>query len=284
MTEATEQRLPLARRIAEAYAADANARVVMIAGSVGRGSADRYSDVEIDVYYDAAPTLADRAAAVERAGATLEQLAQDEDEWEEQMLVDGLHVHTSTFLVTTMERYLREVVDECATRLDAQSRLFSLQHGVTVKGEAQVEHWRTRADAYPEGLRHAMLAESLSFDRFRYAAEMLAARDDLLLLYDVFVDVGRRILGALLAVNRIYAPSPVYLKSMDETIALMPIAPGDLARRLKQAFRIDPPAAVADLDALVEETFELVEMHVPGLDRALYRGRPPTQRRPWPPA
>jgi Domain of unknown function (DUF4037) len=264
-------RFALASQIGAAYASSDNARVVMVAGSVGRGSADRYSDIEVDVYYAEPPTEAERRASVERCGGTVELLAQDEDEWEEQMSIGGFSAHTSTFLVATMERCLREIVDECSLAPEAQTRLFSLQHGITVKGEGQVERWREKAAAYPDGLQRAMLEENLRFGHFAYAAEMLAARDDLLALYETFVEAARQLLGALLGLNRIYLPAPGYLKSMDETIGLMAIKPADLSARLKRLFRIEPTAAVGELAALIEETLALVEKHVPGLDTAPYR-------------
>jgi hypothetical protein len=108
-----------------------------------------------------------------------------------------------------------------------------------------------------------MLEENLSFERLWYAAEMLAARDDRLALYELFLATGRRLFGALLGLNRIYLPTPDYLKSMDETIGLMPIKPADLSARLKQSFRIEPTAAVRALEQLSEETRALVETHAP---------------------
>ena len=39
-----------------------------MAGSTRRGSADRYSDLEIDVYWSAPPTDAERRAAAEGSG------------------------------------------------------------------------------------------------------------------------------------------------------------------------------------------------------------------------
>jgi hypothetical protein len=284
--EAKGWRLELAQSIGAAYAFNDNAEVVMIAGSVGRGSADRFSDIEVDVYYAEPPTEPERIAAVERCGGTVELLAQDEDEWEEQMSFGGFHAHTSTFLLATMDRYLREVVDECSLAPEAQTRLFSLQHGITVKGKDLVGRWRARAAAYPDGLQRAMLAENLDFGRFWYAAEMLAARGDLLALYELFVETGQRLLGALLGLNRIYLPAPGYLKSMDETIGLTVIKPADLSVRLKRSFRLEPTAAVAALDALIDETFALVEARAPGVDTALHRAERSRRRTPFdtPPA
>ncbi len=206
MHDATRWRMALAKRIAALYARHPNARVVMVAGSVSRGCADRYSDIEIDVYYDRPPTETERIAAVEGCGATVTLLDEDADEWEEQMNIGGFYAHSSTFLVQTMERYLTEVVEACQISPLAQVRLSSLQHAVTIKGATQVQQWREKANLYPLGLTIAMLKANLPFEGFWYAEKMLAARDDLLPLYDIFVKVERQILWALLGLNRIYFP------------------------------------------------------------------------------
>ena len=135
VNEATRLRFALAEEIGASYASNHNAQVVVVAGSVGRGSADRYSDIDVDVYYAEPPTEAERIGAVERCGGTVHQLAQDADEWEEQMSIGDFHAHTSTFLVATIERYPREVVDDCSLAPEAQTRLFSLLHGIPLKGE-----------------------------------------------------------------------------------------------------------------------------------------------------
>jgi hypothetical protein len=57
--------------------------------------------------------------------------------------------------------------------------------------------------------------------------------------YEIFVETGRQLLGALLGLNRIYLPTPDHLKSVDETIGLMAIKPPALSERLKRSFRIE---------------------------------------------
>jgi predicted nucleotidyltransferase len=281
MNDATAWRLALAQRIADAYAADPNARVVQIAGSVGRGTADRFSDIEIDVYYERAPSEAERVAAVERMGAVLEGLDEDPDEWEEQFLIDGFHAASSTFLVETMERYMREVLDQALLAPSAQTRLYSLLNAIPVKGEAQITRWRERAAAYPDALVEAMLREHLPFHGFGYAEDMFVARDDLLALYDVFVRVERQVIGALLGLNRLYTPTPSYLKWMDESIAAMRHKPTDLSARLKRAFRIDPADGVAELRGVIADVFDLVDRHAPGFDTAPYRAVLTNRRPAW---
>ncbi len=103
MADATTWRLALAQRIAAAYARQPNAMVVMVTGSISRDRADRYSDIKIDAYYVRPPTEQERIAAVEGCGGMVEALTEDDDEWEEQMVLDGFHSATGTFLMSTMQ-------------------------------------------------------------------------------------------------------------------------------------------------------------------------------------
>jgi hypothetical protein len=266
-------RFALAERVGRAYAADPKARVVMVAGSTGRGTADRYSDIEIDVYWSAPPTDEERRAAVERSGGSLIELfPYEEDEWAETISLGGFHMHTSTFLVETMERYLQEVVEGCSTALNPQMRLYSLLHAQTLIGEDLVAHWRDRALAYPTPLAEAVVRDHLAFGRLGYYGSVFAARDDLLQLYDIFCETEREILWVLVGLNRLYPPTPSF-KNGDELFAEMQVAPPDLARRLKEVFRLPGVDAVAALSTICEEVIALVETHLPGVDT--------TERRTW---
>jgi hypothetical protein len=280
MNEASAWRRDLGRQIGRAYAANPNVAAVMIAGSTGRGTADRYSDLELDIYWHAPPTEAERRAAATAAGGTAIALAEDPDEWEEQMDLGGFHAATSAFLVSTMERYLHTVLEDYSTDPAAQMRLYSVLHAQPLTGGDLIAGWQARAAAYPPPLAEAMLRENLDFDGFGYAEEMFAARDDVLVLYDSFCRIGRQILGALLGLNHIYLPNPTF-KSMNELIDEMRVTPPDLAARLRGAFRVPPPDGVRELHRLCAEVFTLVELHVPTLDLAPYRAQLARRRGAW---
>lgn len=281
MNAHSQWRFALAERIAASYGRNPKVQVIMVAGSVGRGTADRYSDLEVDIYYSEPPTVEERIAGVQGCSATVELLDEDPDEWEEQMLIDGFHASTSTFLISTMERYLREVVDECQIAPEAQCRLYSLQHAVPLHGHELVNEWRAKAAQYPDGLVHAMLREHLPFDGFWYAEDMLAAHDDLIALHDIFVRVERHILGALLGLNRQYMPTPGGMKWMDEMIASMQIKPPDLSVRMKRAFHAEPADGVRELKQLINEVLDLVAQHAPAFDLASYCANTNKHRPVW---
>jgi hypothetical protein len=65
-------RLALAERAARAYASNEKLAALTVAGSVGTGLADRFSDLELDCYWFDPPSDLDRAGPVHLLGGELE--------------------------------------------------------------------------------------------------------------------------------------------------------------------------------------------------------------------
>jgi hypothetical protein len=271
MSEQNEvaKRRALAELVAPFYAANPKVAGVLLAGSVARGIADQFSDIEIDIFWHAPPTEADRMAPIERAGWKPLYSVADENEWADGFYIHGVKVDTSQFLVSTIERWLDDVAERANTEPEYQVRITAIQHGRPLHGADLLERWRAQTAAYPEALAHAMIGQHLEF-RPRYLLEMLAARDDVLVLHRDLVDAEQRILDVLMGLNRRYAPHP-YHKWLDWEVGQLRLAPPDLNRRLRQVLRADPRAAVGELHKLIEETFTLVERHLPAFDTSAAR-------------
>jgi predicted nucleotidyltransferase len=269
------RRRRLVKIVAPAYAANPKVAGVLLAGSVARGIADQFSDIEIDIYWHTPPTDEDRTAPIERAGWGIVYRHVDENEWADGILIEGVKVDTSQFLVSTIERYLDDALVRADIEPEYQVRITAIQHGRPLYGAELIERWRARVASYPEALAQAMLAEYCTF-RPRYLLEMLAERDDVLLLHQDLVAAEQQILSVLMGVNRVYAPHPFH-KWLDWEIGQLAIAPPDLNRRMRQILRAEPRAAVGQLHQLIEETFALIEQHLPSFDtsaaRAVYEER-----------
>jgi hypothetical protein len=263
------RRRRLAEIVAPAYAANPKVAGVLLAGSVARGIADEFSDIEIDIYWHTPPTDEDRTTPIEQSGWGVVYRHVDENEWADGILVEGVKVDTSQFLVSTIDRYLDDALVRGDTEPECQVRITAIQHGRPLHGAELIERWRARAAVYPDLLAHAMLAEYCAF-RPRYLLEMLAARDDVLLLHQNLVAAEQMILSTLMGVNRVYAPHPFH-KWLDWEIGQLAIAPRDLNRRLRQILRAEPRAAVDQLHQLIEETFALIERHLPSFDTSAAR-------------
>ena len=269
-----ERRLALGRAIGGACARIAGAQAVIIGGSVSRGHADRWSDVEIGVFWSGIPPEPVRASLAGNAGLqnwrSFDGMTSvggiEEDADAEGIKIDLVHMDT-----LAMEHLLHDVVDRADASLAKQSVVAAIQDGVPIHGEALLKRWRDLADPYPPALRRAMVNDHLMFGPHAWLV-MLADRRDLLPLHELLCRIGTAILGILLGVNGIYAPS-VTPKWTRQLIERLEIAPDDLAKRFKRMLTADARVAVHLADRLIDETLVLVDRHLPEIDTTRVRSR-----------
>jgi hypothetical protein len=267
-TDPVARRLEIAERAAEAYQSNAAVAAVLVAGSVARGLADDASDVELDVYWTRPPLEAERQAAVEGAGWQRVYAEEDEHEWADGLMVDGVKVDVSGFVTATIDDYL----DRAAAgdpEAELQVRITALLDGVALHGCAVIEAWRSRCAPYPEALARAMVERGLDL-RPQERLEMLAARDDGVLLHRDLVDGVQGVLDALFGANRVHAPHPFH-KWLAWEVTLLEHRPVDLEQRVRALLVAPPAEAAAALGALVHDTFDLAERLVPTADLAPLR-------------
>jgi hypothetical protein len=67
-------RLAVAERAARSYASNEKLAALTVAGSVGAGLADRFSDLELDCYWFDPPSASDRSGPVQMLGGELDAL------------------------------------------------------------------------------------------------------------------------------------------------------------------------------------------------------------------
>ena len=257
------RRLEIARRAALAYRANDAVAAVLIAGSVARGLADDASDIELDVYWTRPPTGSEREVAIEGAGWARVYAEEDEHEWADGLMVDGVKIDVSGFVTATIDDYLDRAA-HADTEAELQVRITALLHGVALHGEPVIEAWRCRCTPYPEPLARAMVEHGLDL-RSQERLEMLAARDDVVLLHRDLVDGVQGVLDALFGADRVYAPHPFH-KWREWEAPLLTHRPDDLVARIRSLLVAPPQHAAATLGSLVHDTFDLAERLVPAAD------------------
>ena len=294
MNDATLWRLALARQIGAAYGVSPNVAAVYIAGSVARGWADRYSDIELDVYWTTPPSDAERFEIIRRAGGEADvhwgdppgdaeyrvllrklqgHVSQvwpyEDSEWSEHFYIHGVNIGVSAFLVETMDKWLADVVERFDTDDEKHMRVAAVKYAIPVHGDQLIARWKAGI-RYPDELAHALIAEQLAVDESWWQCDMLAGRNAVIPLMALFVTMKRRILRILLALNRIFLLDPRF-KWADRLIEQMRIAPPDLGKRLRWVYRAEPASAVAELQRLMEEVLDLVDQVMPDRDTAFAR-------------
>ena len=187
-----------------------------------------------------------RQAAVEGAGWHRVYAEEDENEWADGLISGGVKIDVSGFVTTTIDDYLDRVAGGDPEAEALQVRITALLDGVVVRGEQVIDAWRSRCLPYPEVLATAMVEQALDL-RPQERLEMLAARDDVVLLHRDLVDGVQGVLDVLFGANRVYAPHPFH-KWLEWEATLLEHRPADLVARIRSLLRAEPAQAAAMLE------------------------------------
>jgi Nucleotidyltransferase domain len=259
-------------------------RAALLVGSAACGDADPFSDLDLIAYVDELPDQSLLTEIRESVGGTAPFAREGTEHFRsEEFDLDGIRTELSFLTVARVESHLERVltsIDEFDSPL--QKVLSGLLDGLPLYGEDLVEKWRTRVREYPDALRSKMIERHWKFEPLWYFDEAIARRDAELWRLDILLDAAFDLLAVLAALNRLYF-ARFELKRTRAFVARMAVAPPRLVDRLEALVRLEPSAAAAELERLVEETRELVLRDLPGLDLQM-RFPPGTRQRPWSPS
>jgi hypothetical protein len=247
------------------YAGNGNLAALAVAGSVGAGIADRFSDLELDCYWARLPSDADRLAPVRALGGELTALwdyDQDDEEWSEDYLVGELGVTVSNLLVSSVERFLDDVLVRASTDPVRHMRLAALQRSRPLAGTELMASWRSRAGTFPRTLVSALVEQAPAPEVLTgwSAREALASRGDGLAVRDLLTRTGHAAVRAILALNRVYLPHR-QLKWQRHLTTGLGLVPEQFAERLESLSNGRPVGALRAAEALLAEIVTLAEAH-----------------------
>jgi hypothetical protein len=258
-------RMALAGQVAEGYAGNPGLAALAVAGSVGAGLADRFSDLELDCYWFRPPADGERLAPVRSLGGELRALwdydAGDE-EWSEDYRVGQLDITVSNFLVSSAGRFLDDVVLRASTDPVRHMRLAAFQRSRPLRGAEMMESWRARAGAFPGNVVTALVEQALAPEVLSgwAAREALVSRGDGLAIGDLLTRAGYAVVRVVLALNRVYLPHR-QLKWQRHLITGLGLVPERLAERLESMSAGPPEEGIRTAETLLTEVAALVEAH-----------------------
>ena len=150
-------------------------------------------------------------------------------------------------------------------------RLAALQRSRPLLGAELMASWRARADGYPDELVSAMVERALNPRVLGSwaAREALVSRGDDLAVQALLSGIGYAVVGAVLALNRVYLPH-TRLKWQRHLVAGLEVAPGRLAKRLELLSAARHTEALQAAEALLTDIVLLAETRT-GADLASFR-------------
>jgi hypothetical protein len=161
------------------------------------------------------------------------------------------------------------LLEECNPDNPLHNAIAGILDMLPLHGTELIAKWKLKVANYPDKLAQTMVKKHLHFRGLWVIQNYGVKRDDVLFFTDELLQAVKNIMGVLLGLNRFYHPiNSVPFKGMDKFINKMAITPHNLSFRLKEIFRESPETAVIHLGGIIEETFALVDKHMPEVDTA----------------
>jgi predicted nucleotidyltransferase len=284
MNEASQQRLERARSIAAVYAGHPGVRAIIVGGSVARGTAYEGSDIDLGVFWTQVASQGERNDLIRQVGGRLRRRVDNDIRYSEanprrQGCIEivelepilpsyrlGLDLEHET--VAGTERVLAQVIDGLDPSLEKQELLAVIQGGVALYGHNLVARWREKARRYPDELARQIVTQNvLGIGSGLLAQTHRVKTEDWFCLYEGYLDIGRRLLLTLLALNRVWAftDNPNF-GGFGQVVEGFALKPERFVERLGESLQNEALRAIRGFAALHEETLELIQTHLPAAD------------------
>ena len=284
MTPQSDYLVTLARQVIQPYTYLPTLRAAMVTGSAAKGLSDNYSDLDLTCYYaDELPSEEVLATIRQQHGAAARKwLIGDRAEcsFAEADDLYGIEVQIGHTTIAAWEASIDKVLVE----LDCESPLQKALEGTlacqALFGDSYIQQWKDRLAAYPPVLAEAMVKKYLAFFPLWGLEPHFRTRDATLWFYQSMVEAAQNLVAVLAGLNRLYFTT-FQFKRMNRFLQQMSIAPIDLALRLERLFQADRTVAVAELEALVAETINLVETYMPAIDTTKAKRRLGWRQQQW---
>ncbi|WP_312458485.1 nucleotidyltransferase domain-containing protein [Proteiniclasticum sp.] len=232
-----------------------------VGGSVSRGQADAFSDLELLCFWDVFPDVDTRQKLVDSIKADL-IFPIDDDQNEDNLILKDIQID---ILHNTVDYYDNMIEDAWEFHLaDYQTLGFldTITYAYPLFGNDILNAWKDKTKIYPRELAINVIFDNL-VKLHNGNIELYIQRDNPTEYYAQMVAIQRKLFNILSAINKTYAGG---YKWMYPELESMTIAPVNVAVRYKEMFSINKFEAVEDLYALVFETLILVKQQFPEVD------------------
>jgi hypothetical protein len=261
-------RLELAEEIAHKLRKFEGIEAIVVGGSVARGYADRHSDLEMPLFWETHPTDPVRKTIASDLGADF-LTEYNGPAREDNLVIKDFQVDLWHNTVSQEEAVIDAVLNRFDTDLGSSNFMDTIRSCVPLYGQAVIQRWKQRAQAYPDGLALKNLRENIPYLENGHL-EIHASRDNPTLVYGLISELQKRVFLILLALNQEYFPT---FKWMYQRLEKMQFKPINVEARFRRAFSGPQDKASKDTFTIIEETLCLVERNYPQVDTASARRR-----------
>ncbi|RMD02857.1 nucleotidyltransferase domain-containing protein [Clostridium autoethanogenum] len=213
-------RIELAKQICEKVKIIEGVKAIVIGGSVARGYADEYSDLEIPIFWDKLLNENTRKLIVKELNAEYFYPYNYEAN-ENNVVVNEFRIDLWHLTVEDEEDTIKGVLVDLKTDFGYSNAMDTIRTCIPLFGEKIVYSWKDRAKGYPKELAIKNIKESLqSIDSTQ--AELYIQRQNSTLIYEHIANLQKNIFLILLALNKLYFPTFKWMYKSLETFKIKP--------------------------------------------------------------
>jgi predicted nucleotidyltransferase len=256
-----ERRIEFAREMAHTILNFEGVQAIVVAGSVARGYADEYSDLELPIFWNEVPRDPIRISMANALRGEF-LFSFDGPSREDQLVVEGSQVDLWHIAVRSQEQIIQNVLQRHDTDLESLNAMDTIRCCIPIYGEERIARWKSQAQNFPAGLALAILREKLPSFRVDQLSTY-ARRGNPTGFYSELCRLQCEAFLVLLALNLRYFPTFKWLYRVLEELE---VKPRGVAARMRRAFAASHEDAVKETRQLLLEILQLVDDRYPGFD------------------
>ena len=279
--EVREPQATLAKKICREFEVFQDQPAVGIGGSCAKGFADRFSDLEVGVFWPNVPSNDALNGYLEKLDATItRKLYFEEPSFRavHNVVIDSFPVDVVHQTTENFDRYLNKVVTEEIVEEHQQTIMSLATSFIPLLGKDTFLRWKGVASKYTETYRQKSLEAALKFSVDGYML-LAAQRNDIIIFQQKTINCLKGIVKTLYAINKRYFPGS---KHMVANLTSLPNKPEDLVSKMEQITRSSPFESWKLTRALILETLDILALEMPDYDVQELRERLDMNRRQVP--
>lgn len=268
-------RIELGEQICEKVKAIEGVKAIAIGGSVGRGYADEYSDLEILIFWDKYPDENTRKLIVKKLNAEYFYPYNYEGR-EDNVIVNGFRIDLWHLTLEQEEQVIKSIIEDFEIDFGSSNAMDTIRTCIPLFGEEIIYSWKNRAKEYPKEIVIKNIKESLSAIDCTQA-ELYIIRQNSTLIYEHIANLQKNIFLIFLALNKQYFPT---FKWMYKSFEALKIKPKNIEQRFRDVFAYQPRKAYENTLDIMMETLDIINEVYPEIDTTVVLGKLKSARIP----
>jgi len=268
-------RIEFAKQISEKISKIQGVRAIVIGGSVARGYADEYADLEIPIFWDKSPNEDIRKFIVSELNASY-LYPYNYDAMEDNLLINEFQVDLWHCTVPHEESVIDSIIKDFDTDLGSSNFMDTIRACIPLHGDQLINSWKNKAQLYPRQLAINNIEKSLQSIKSGQV-ELYVKRQNPTMVCEHIIELQKQLFVILLALNNEYFPSFKWLYKSLENIR---IKPEGIEQRFRDIFNYSTNKSVENIIKIIYEVIDLINKIYPEINTEIvYNNLKPTRKK-----